>query len=214
MSEDKIEIVHLGELEVDSGSLLITDPNYINTKWKDTPFIFNEYFFDMETEETIESPRMRLDEGITFESIYRDNMTYNEAIRNGILKRKDEELYPTGEFSIDGCYRSVMKGLGSSLNFELGNSGAGVVFRCAFGDGVYDVFAIVKDFGMYGKRITKVIIDLIPNEDDEDNNLMSRMSGLAFQKHLNEIKETIKKELEQRGREIEQISKEIKNKKE
>lgn len=67
-------------------------------------------------------------------------------------KQYDEEL-------VDG-----MKGLSKQLKFDMGHDGKGVVFTAGFGDGVYEVWALIKDYGDdkgSDKRVKEVKIVLI-----------------------------------------------------
>lgn len=50
------------------------------------------------------------------------------------------------------------------LNYKMGHAGLGVAFISGFGDGEYEVYATYKDFGDFGKRITKVEIELISDD--------------------------------------------------
>jgi len=37
-----------------------------------------------------------------------------------------------------------------------------IIFPSGFGDGIYEVYAYYADFKEFGERITKVVIELIP----------------------------------------------------
>jgi len=50
------------------------------------------------------------------------------------------------------------------LNFELGHDGKGVIFSSGLGDGVYQVWALIKNYEDWGRRVKEVKIILI--EDD------------------------------------------------
>ena len=41
-----------------------------------------------------------------------------------------------------------------------------MAFRSGFGDGVYPVWATVRDFGTWGRRLVRVEIDLHGHEED------------------------------------------------
>jgi len=53
------------------------------------------------------------------------------------------------------------------LNFELGHDGKGVIFSSGLGDGSYEVWALIKNYKDWGRRIKEVNITLI---GDDDNN--------------------------------------------
>ena len=59
-------------------------------------------------------------------------------------------------------------GTGGQFHYASGRPGLGVAFRSGFGDGVYLVWATVRDFGPWRRRVVRVEIDLLGNEEDED----------------------------------------------
>ena len=63
------------------------------------------------------------------------------------------------------------------LHFEKGHPGVGVVFSSGLGDGVYDVFATIKDVKGWGERITKVEIILIEEESDKHKAITEHLLG-------------------------------------
>lgn len=54
-----------------------------------------------------------------------------------------------------------------SYDFDAGHEGLGVVVSSGFGDGTYDVMALVKDFGPFGggKRVCEIRIVFVDDED-------------------------------------------------
>ena len=58
-----------------------------------------------------------------------------------------------------------MKGDYKQVPFEHGHAGKAMIFSSGFGDGCYNVFAKIKDYKDWGKRITEVKIVLIEEED-------------------------------------------------
>ena len=167
MPEDE-EWIKLGEVGVDSGQLLVCDPCYIASQWKDEKPPGHPQLRDTKTGEVVDSP---VKSGKTYESEYKDGKTYNKAIREGTL----EEI-PTPEshtFSYHGCCTSSVRHMGGQLNYLLGHAGAGVAFSSGLGDGTYDVLAKVKDIEGWGRRICEIRIVLINDSeleelDDED----------------------------------------------
>ena len=161
--EGKEEWKLIGVAGVDSGQLMVCDPCYIGSQWKNTELKFNHKLLVVKTGKKIKRPNGF--NGLTFENIYKPlKMTYNDAIKKGLLKDIPEE--PTGEFSYDGCCKATLNKSYGQLNFELGHAGAGVVFSSGFGDGCYEVWALIKDCGDYGKRIKEVKIICIDDEDE------------------------------------------------
>jgi len=61
-------------------------------------------------------------------------------------------------------YDKYVVGMGKKTKevpFKLGHKGRAVIFESGFGDGVYSVFAKIKDFGkMGGKRIVEVKVKM------------------------------------------------------
>jgi hypothetical protein len=152
----KDEWVEIGVVGVDSGQLMVCDPCYIESDWKHGWVKYEDKLRVVSTEELIPSPRKT---GKTYDDIYKDGLTYNQAIEKGILAEEPEE--ETGEFSYDGCCKKTINKSHGQLNFNMGHAGAGVVFNSGFGDGVYPVFARIKDFGEFGKRIVEVKIVIV-----------------------------------------------------
>jgi len=151
--EDKpVETVRLGEVGVDSGQLMICDPCYIASEWRDNQKVPSPDYFDTEKNKKVISPRKRAHEDINFGSKYRDGMTYSDAIEKGILK--EEEMPDLKEFSYAGCCSQTLRGPGGQLNYKKGHAGAGVAFSSGYGDGVYPVTAEIKD-----GRVSRIIID-------------------------------------------------------
>lgn len=110
----------IGEVGVDSGQLMITDPCYIGSQWKDTQFADSDK--------------------------------------------------PTGEFSYDGACRATCGDTqAGQLNYELGHSGAGVVFSSGYGDGCYEVWARYIDDPDWGTRIAEVRVIMIDDDEDESD---------------------------------------------
>jgi len=151
--KNKEKYVKLGVVGVDSGQLMICDPCYVDSEWAKKEVEFKDQLEDQVTKEVVDSPRKT---GGSYDDVYKDKLTWNQAIKKGILKELPEE--ETGEFSYDGCCKATMnEDNGGQLNYKLGHEGAGVVFSSGYGDGEYPVY--VK----YGKegRITEVRIILI-----------------------------------------------------
>jgi len=56
------------------------------------------------------------------------------------------------------CCKKTIEGKFGQLKFKRGHDGLGCVFSTGFGDGLYPVYAYIKDFGEWGKRVVKVEI--------------------------------------------------------
>ena len=153
--------VKIGEVGVDSGQLMVCDPCYIDSQWKNEKYPGHPPMRNTKTGKIVESPA---NSGGRYDTEYEDGMTYNEAIEKGIL-----ETLPHPEskkFSYHGCCTSSMRHMGGQLNYNLGHAGAGVAFSSGLGDGVYDVMARIEDTGDWGKRVCEIRIVLIEDEEE------------------------------------------------
>jgi len=74
-----------------------------------------------------------------------------------------------GKFSYGGCCATTLGAnegekpkdgiaFGGELLYKKGHSGAGVVSCTGFGDGCYEVFAVIGDVPHWGKRVKKLEI--------------------------------------------------------
>jgi len=165
----------LGQVGVDSGQLMICDPSYITSQFK-----------DIETENDHGHPVFRHKDGSLWQFVYGAPSiipdctsfpgSYETVIPkygktpNQLIADKDFEPanidntphIPLGEFSYRGiCKVTGLHNQGGQLNYALGHEGVAVAFRSGFGDGTYNVFAEYYDAGEFGERIKKVTIELI-----------------------------------------------------
>lgn len=154
MKEKWIEI---GRVGVDSGQLMICDPCYIDSEWEKEDFESNTDFFFIfpdGKEEKVEHCSKRW-----FELIDKAN--------SGELKleeRPNDEKRARHNFSYNAVSQATLEKRFAQLFYKLGHAGVGVVFRSGWGDGVYPVYAKVKDFGkegLGGKRVTEIKIVMI-----------------------------------------------------
>ena len=109
----------IGVIGVDSGQVLITDPGYIDSGWKN------------------EDMPLRLPHG--------------------------HEKYPKPKHNMSyyACCEKTLTGLHGQLNYNRGHPGLGVVSTTGFGDGSYNVYALINNHGKWGKRVEKIMIDFI-----------------------------------------------------
>jgi hypothetical protein len=103
--------VQLGVVGVDSGTLIVVDPSYIESEWESAD-----------------------GEGKT-----------NEAID------------------------VALSGFGGQLNYRVGHPGLAVAFPSGFGDGMYEVWATIRDCGEWGDRVAKVEIILVDEDHKGDD---------------------------------------------
>lgn len=111
--------IKIGVVGVDSGTLLLTDPAYLQ-KPPEIP-------------------------------------SYDELV--GIKKSK-RVIPTTGKRKAPKEWTPVMRAQTSQVLYKRGHKGAGVITRTGFGDGLYPVFAKVKEFDG-DKRIAEVKVKFV-----------------------------------------------------
>lgn len=109
--EIKIDVVFLGEVAVDSGQLMVTDPCYIGSQWLPPSDEDRVWWRD-------QSPGAEIDGTPT-------------------AGEDEERLFP---YSYRGASEATLSNGYGGLAFELGHAGAGVAFGTAWGDGIYPVY--------------------------------------------------------------------------
>ena len=128
--------IHIGEVGVDSGQILICDPCYIDSQWKNEKLVSKPVeilFPDGKTEKVISCSKR------WFELIDKINKGELKIIGdNGFKKAKSNFSYPA-------CAElTLTKGYGQ-LNYEMGHPGVGVVSESGYGDGCYPVIATIDE---------------------------------------------------------------------
>jgi hypothetical protein len=162
--------VKIGVVGVDSGQVMLTDPCYIASEWKDNSDldkIYGDTYIvtnkDGVKKEFKEAPFMS-------ETTEHGQLPFNwetPFVLDGEIVTKNE-LYiqkrlekptppPTHEYSYAGCCGVTNQELrGGQLNYQLGHAGAGVCVSSGYGDGLYDVYATYED-----GRVAGVFIDFM-----------------------------------------------------
>ena len=182
---NKSKVIHIGQVGVDSGQLVLCDPAYIESQYKTIPSSGADHAHDVYEhadgslwQYTHGDPSNI--KGVTnFPGTYGDvvpryGKTPNEMIESKELKKRSDinpvQHIPEGEFSYRGICQATSRNdsQGGQLNFTLGHAGAAVAFRTGLGDGVYDVFAELVDAGIWGERVKKVWVELISDEELEE----------------------------------------------
>lgn len=73
-----------------------------------------------------------------------------------------------GHYSYGGaCSTTLAVGSAGQLNFKAGHAGAGVVSSSGYGDGMYPVYAHFEETEDWGKRIARLEIVFIEDEDED-----------------------------------------------
>lgn len=135
--ESDIELEHLGEIFVDSASILITDPMYVEQCWR----------------EDIEYEDIRLYKYSDSEKVYQFGVDFDhyDSVIDEIGKSPNQlreegkwipiEVERDFTYSMPGAmYASSSKNGFAELKFEQGHSGAGICVRTVYGDGGYQVY--------------------------------------------------------------------------
>lgn len=150
--EGDLEVVGMGEVGVDSGQLMITDPCYIDSEWQVEEFEDLRIFKDIETGITYQ---FRKDFNIFTDKIKGFEVDVNELISSGRFEQL--EIVKEKNYSYAGACAATgsVDGYGE-MNYKLGHSGAGVVFRTAFGDGVYQVYG-----EKYDGKLIRVYVNIL-----------------------------------------------------
>lgn len=149
----KVEVEYLGSVGVDSGQLLLTDPAYIDTEWKDEPFEHGRVYEDSVTGTLI---TWKTDFVKYTEPLAPYNETPEKLIANGRLVQLPPPPLPDGfPYSYNGaCQATLSAGFGE-LNYSNGETGAGVAFQSGWGDGFYPVYGEKHD-----GRIVRVYVNM------------------------------------------------------
>ncbi len=150
--EEEVTLEELGEFFVDSASVLITDPMYVQQEWnREEPFIDNRDYIHVPSGKIFVHGEdfVRFDERLPGL-----DKTPNELVKNGELRKV--EIAREFTFSMPGAMYATTTPAGyAELKFSNGNSGAGICVRTVHGDGGYTV---------YGERfrgdLVRIYIDL------------------------------------------------------
>lgn len=153
-ADAKYEIEEMGMVAVDSGKLMITDPCYINSEWKDDKFEDVRLLKDTESGDIYQ---FRKDFSNYEEKIAGFNKTVNELMASGRFEAIEIDNSGKINFSYSGaCYATMSeKGYGE-MPFKLGHKGAGIAVTTVMGDGMYPVYA-----EKYDGKIVRVYFNLL-----------------------------------------------------
>lgn len=135
--ESEIEIEELGELFVDSASILITDPMYVQCEWnRDEELVSLRLYRHVETGKVYQY-------GVHFDH-YETVIDELGETPNALLKcAKFVPIEIKNEFTYSypgAVYASGSKPGYGELKFSNGNAGAGVCVKTVYGDGTFTVF--------------------------------------------------------------------------
>lgn len=149
----QIEVVHLGNVGVDSGQLMITDPCYIDSDWEQEPYQSDRIYKDSESGAVVKWAEdfMRFDEPL---ADYGE--TTEHLIASGRLVQLPKPTTPDKfNYSYNGACQATQSAGHGELAYRLGHPGAGVAFHTAWGDGEYTVYGEKHD-----GRIVRVYVNV------------------------------------------------------
>lgn len=149
----QIEVVHLGNVGVDSGQLMITDPCYIDSEWQHEPYQSDRIYEDSESGAVVKwgEDFMRFDEPLEG---YGE--TPEHLIASGRLMQLPKPKTPDRfNYSYNGACQATQSAGHGELAYRLGHPGAGVAFLTAWGDGEYTVYGEKHD-----GRIVRVYVNV------------------------------------------------------
>lgn len=148
---DNIEVVRLGEVGVDSGQLMITDPCYVDSEWTTEEYGQGRIYDDPDTGLSYEQGRGFRAHDDVIPSL---GATVQELAVTGRLVERPKS--PPYTYSYNGaCQATSHYGYGE-LSYRLGHAGAGVAFNTYMGDGVYPVYGEMHD-----GRMVRVYVNVV-----------------------------------------------------
>lgn len=107
----EIQVVLLGEVGVDSGQLMVTDPLYIDAEWQ------HDINNDDAAKTAADDPPSH--------------------VESDVAVTGEHPLWP---YSYEGVMATTLSAGYGELAYKMGHAGAGVVFSTGWGDGVYPVY--------------------------------------------------------------------------
>ena len=149
--ESEVELIDLGEVFVDSASLMITDPCYISTEWKDVKYIAEDSYIDTQSGDIY---KYKEDFNRFDEVLMPYNKDVNQLIKDGTLSLIKENR-PLSYSYVGASYATSSDSGYGILPFDNGNLGAALCIRTVYGDGAYRVMG-----EQYKGRIIRIYIDL------------------------------------------------------
>jgi len=173
-----------GEVGVDAGMLMVTDPQYIGSQWeksdskniapsnihKDGTVLYCALHGDAPTEDAIPFDHYA-------QVIGKYGKSMNDMQLAGEITEKKRYKGNAGHYSYQGCCDATLsEKQHGQLNFLAGHHGAGVVFSSGFGDGLYQVYGKIKDYGDWGERVSEVRIVMIGDSDDDEASTDSQVT--------------------------------------
>ena len=155
-----------GEVGVDSGQLMVTDPCYIDSEWTIEEFSAPRPVFKLNAAGLARLGWSALqdwtwqcfrEEGVNYATPLPElgNLSMNDLILQELVEEVPQPDENVTSYSYNGaCHATTQEPNFGQLNYRMGHAGAGVVFGSGYGDGVYPVYVRKNDEG----RIVEVRI--------------------------------------------------------
>lgn len=143
---EDFEIRHIGMIGVDSGQVMITDPCYIDSEWRQENFEDLRVVRDPQTQKAY---RFREDFQNYSETLPGYDQSVSLLLESGRLEEVPPKYEKTGSFSYAGACHTTLGHGGGQLNYRNGEPGAGVVLSTGWGDGFYPVYGEIREGRMY-----------------------------------------------------------------
>lgn len=175
--------VLLGHVGVDSGQLMVADPCYINSQWKQNGSVIGVKLWGQAHKEIYSFLKDKYPE---LEISQRDHVIYVKTTDVELAKNiyAEGSQYAhiigkviVGNLETNSTYDRIChvtqneENQGGSIPYVMGHEGFAVAFSSGLGDGFYPVYATIEDVPGWGERITKVEIELVNmDEVEEDEN--------------------------------------------
>ena len=155
----------IGKVGVDSGQLMVTDPCYLNRFENNDYNPTRKYVSVTDKKKIIEWPRDFYNYEDDIIDGYNKNM--NTLIKDKLFIQVKDEIIDSSYSYVGACHQSTKN---ENQGGSLGN-GLGVSFATGFGDGEYSVYAYYEDINGWGRRIKKIEIEFITDDDliDDDD---------------------------------------------
>ncbi len=157
--EDGYEMEEIGVVSVDSGSLIITDPCYIDSEWLKEEFEDIRLYKDVKTKKIFQYKKDFKKYNNIINGYTKD---VNTLIEEGILEEVKIKTDFSYSYKGSGAATLSEEGYGN-LKFKMGHEGAGFAFSTLYGDGEYPVYAEKID-----GRVVRVMVDLGYTPDLEE----------------------------------------------
>jgi hypothetical protein len=141
--------VKIGDVAVDSGQLMVCDPCYIDSYWKKSKYQDLNWYKDIKTGKIIKNIR-KMKNGFETKLPEYNYRTPNSLIKSGVWVELPEK-------DVKGFSYNAVCHKGGEL-FKRIDFGTALAFDSGFGDGVYPVYAKIKNIKDWGKRIVEVKI--------------------------------------------------------